>query len=295
MMKDRVAAGFWCLLVAGVALHPAAFGQTAIDDKCSKLAKKMESPDYEQRWDALFGYAALGSTAPCVVPAIARALADPEFKLRTAASDVLGKFGPSAKAAVPALVKAIATKEDLAHPAYTHALASIDDPAWPAVPLLIEELHGEAYRRIAIEALGKLGPRAKAAIPELIRILKLKKDNQCASSFFGTAQFTGTCAEDAAIALGEIGPEAAAAVPTLIELMNSPYPDFMVVVEDMAKMAQGQPVPIRDEAFLKEKQNEIEWHVEKVETALLRIHTPEAVKAVEQYRKHKGLPASKPN
>lgn len=265
-------------------MNSAAWGKTATDRQCAKLSEQLKSSESKQRSAALSGLAALGSTVPCVVPVIAGALVDPEIDMRITASRKLDQFGPSAKAAVPALVKAIGQKDDPAHFEYVFALASIDDPAWPSVPLYIEALQDELLRPSAIEALGKLGPRAKAAIPELIKILQLKTHNQCLfstySSHYGTFhEYFENCAEFAAIALGQIGPDAASAVPTLIELMNSPYPYLASSPRDLGKQVTAH------DKMRATNMEEMRQHVDKVVTALLRIHTSEALKAVEQYQK----------
>src|SRR5205823_4902352 len=60
-------------------------------------------------------------------------------------------------------------------------------------------------RQKAALALGKMGPKAKAAVPALIDALKDKKDR--------VRRFS-------AKALGDVGPEAKAAVPALIEALR---------------------------------------------------------------------------
>ena len=61
-------------------------------------------------------------------------------------------------------------------------------------------------RRNAAQALGNVGPEAKAAVPALTETLKDKDDFVC---------------QCAAYALGNIGPEAKAAVPALTEATQS--------------------------------------------------------------------------
>ena len=78
-------------------------------------------------------------------------------------------------------------------------------------------------RRHAAYALGKLGPRAKAAIPALIRHLGDK-------DAFAQAQ--------CAWALGEIGPIARSALPTLEKMLEEKR-HAMVVREAIGKIRAG--------------------------------------------------------
>ena len=65
------------------------------------------------------------------------------------------------------------------------------------------------YRRRALQALGKIGPAAKEAVPEILEMLKERATSDAAFD-----------------ALGEIGPAASEALPALVKLVNnedSPY------------------------------------------------------------------------
>jgi len=88
-------------------------------------------------------------------------------------------------------------------------ILSVIKPIPPKIQLLISALRSEdsGVRRQAVEALGKIGADAKAAVLALIMVLKDKYE-------------LIEVREQAAAALGKIGPAAKAAVPALIKVLN---------------------------------------------------------------------------
>lgn len=141
----------------------------------------------EAMWVRVFAAGALGHvrTHPdAAVAALVGALDDKEWNMRQAAAQALAVIGPDAKAAVPALLAGLCDKKNSpmtlgSRPAegpprvveaMTKALAAIGEPA---VPVLIEAVgHDDKYvRGGAIDALGDIGPPAKAAIPFLEKVL----------------------------------------------------------------------------------------------------------------------------
>ena len=102
------------------------------------------------------------------------------------------------------------------------ALAKIGPPA---VPALIKALKNgkKKIRAHAAEALGKIGPKARAAVPALVQELRNQGDgkdtiaiNIGENAFF---RYPGPRSR-AATALGQIGPEAKAAVPALAQVLK---------------------------------------------------------------------------
>ncbi len=149
---------------------------------------------------------ALGALGPAAVPALSEALKHPSDDTRWSAASALGELGPAAEPAIPALVETIREGRAL-HPA-VRALGQIGPAAAVAVPDLLDcyvtvvmvQNHGvfrnnvleslvaigpaavprliEALDRplhqgsdVAIEALGKIGPAARDALPVLIQFL----------------------------------------------------------------------------------------------------------------------------
>ncbi len=92
---------------------------------------------------------------------------------RLRAVNELAALGPRARAASPALFQGL--KDELLCGAAANALVKVEAPSEQVVPALLDCMtdpagHGRAD---VVEALGDLGPRAKAAVPKL---LKLRSD-----------------------------------------------------------------------------------------------------------------------
>ena len=103
------------------------------------------------------------------------------------------------------LISALRSENSSIRQRAAEALGKIGPEAKAAVPGLIEALKDEAVRWKAGEALGKIGPGAKAAVPALIEALKDEKEY---------------IRREVVEALGKIGPGAKAAVPALIKALK---------------------------------------------------------------------------
>ncbi len=144
---------------------------------------------------------ALGSFGPdaaTAVPLLIRTLHDPEPRIRWFAIEALALIGPTAKAAVPALIEALRSK-DVAAAGIIRGIGMF----------MFGEMDDGPIRLIAAEALGRIGPDAKAAIPDLIAAMG-DPDSRVRA--------------EAARALGGIGPDAAAAIPDLVRLLTRSHP-----------------------------------------------------------------------
>ena len=90
-----------------------------------------------------------------------------------------------------------------------HALGQIGEPATDAVPALIARLNKNKGRSRddaeVIEALMRIAPRRKEAVPGLRAILREPPSNPCRIH--------------AVVALGKMGPDAKEAVPDLIKML----------------------------------------------------------------------------
>jgi len=164
--------------------------------------------------------AAFGPEAKAAVPDLVEALDQGDLGVMNA----LARIGPDAAPAVPLLAKQF-RKEECLHgkmgtflygrysgPMY--ALVRIGAASVPELVKALEEPGGE-YHPCAAEALGEIGPPAKAAVPALIRELqlpRLKLDFQDTQAQARRRQ--------AVIALGRIGPAAAPAIPALNALFD---------------------------------------------------------------------------
>jgi HEAT repeat protein len=87
--------------------------------------------------------------------------------VRVQAAITLGEIGPQAAEAVPALFEAL--KDPKVHDASMKALEKIGFDSKVAIPELIEALKYDDLRAYAAKALLEVGP---AAVPELIRALE---------------------------------------------------------------------------------------------------------------------------
>jgi HEAT repeat protein len=220
---------------------------------------------------------ALANMGPDVVPVLVVALTNRSDDICAGAAEALGRLGPKAKAAIPDLIYAlnnrdavretvfaalarVGPKDKAPIPDLIYALDREDSPRAKAiealarvgpdaVPLLIEALsadYGEddeftnrSYSSGAAAALGKMGTRARAAIPALIKALQdqpegLRRRAAEALGEMGPEAKTAVPAliqtlqnqedrarEEAVEALGKIGPEAAPAVPALVKLLKT--------------------------------------------------------------------------
>jgi tetratricopeptide (TPR) repeat protein len=113
------------------------------------LLQLAKSEDSRVRVTAVGGLAELGAAAVSAVPALAEALKDKDLNVRYFAAGALKKIGPAAAPAVPALIVALST-----HPA--------TEPGLEGPPRYYKDA-----RTVAAEALGAIGPPARAAAPRL--------------------------------------------------------------------------------------------------------------------------------
>jgi PAS domain S-box-containing protein len=169
------------------------------------------------------------------------------------------------------LISALCSKDSNVRRQAAEALGNIGPEAKAAVPALIESLKDgeEGVREAAAKSLGKIGPEAKAAVQALIEMLK-DEDKYV----------LGAATE----ALGYIGIEAKAAVPTLIGALKDPDIDFRrLAARTLGKIGPEAKaaVPALVEA-LKDNDGNVRWFTAE---ALKKINTPEAKKALEKYKK----------
>jgi HEAT repeat protein len=146
---------------------------------------------------------------------LGEALRDPDPDRRGAAADLVGqvgdKLGPGAADLVDGLVKALrGDGPALVRARAAQALGRLGPEARAAAPALGEALDDadSSVRHSAAFALGRLGRGAEAAVPALVATLRKKED--------------GLLRARAAAALEAFGPAAAAAVGPLVEALKDP-------------------------------------------------------------------------
>lgn len=129
--------------------------------------------DEDQRAEALEAFSSLGPRAAKAVPRLIEMLEDPEKSLQVTAAEALGNMGKAGFAAIPALEKAVAQKyEDLSLEAI-YTLRKFGPKAAVSTKTLVAALKRDRLIRwSAVGTLGLFGEGAKAAAPELVKVLK---------------------------------------------------------------------------------------------------------------------------
>lgn len=119
-----------------------------------------------------FGAMALGKVGAAAVPGVTGLLHDTNSLVRAAAAQALGRIGPKASQSLPELKPLIQDKNAAVRAEAVQALGRIGKET--AVPMLIELLSTNItdVREAAFDALGEMGPAAKAALPALTEILR---------------------------------------------------------------------------------------------------------------------------
>ena len=108
---------------------------------------------------------------------------------------------------LPQLVEALKDQEDFVCEAAADALGRMGPAAVKALPQLVEALkEEEILRKSAADALGEMGPAAVEALPQLVEALKDDKEEMVR--------------EAAADALGKMGQAAVEALPQLVEALK---------------------------------------------------------------------------
>ena len=236
--------------------HPAIYALGAVGPEAKPamplLIEMLRHENQQNRWEACRALGAIGPEAKGAVPELLRllgegvassrqnaaaalgrigpvigeqgingligALDDRQGAVREAAAIALGRLGPPAKAAAPALEKALQRAEFEAKVPIAKAIWQITGDADRIVPLLARELETIEAGLSAAEALGEMGPAARAAVPQLIRALE-HRDYETRAAV--------------AHALGRIGPEARPAIPALRKRLE----DNEAEVRDAAREA----------------------------------------------------------
>jgi hypothetical protein len=141
------------------------------------LTDALSDPDRMVRFDAALSLKEMGPAASNAVPALDRVVAytgtGPEtnnlFFLRAAAAVALGKIGPAATNALLALQAALHESNAYLRGQSAVAIWRISGDVDTTLPVLLHEMPGttEASKWDWIIALGEMGPRAQAAVPQL--------------------------------------------------------------------------------------------------------------------------------
>jgi HEAT repeat protein len=156
---------------------------------------------------------ALASAGAEAVPGLTEAVQSKKEGVVGRAARALGQIGAPAKKAVPALIERLKTnkgksRDDAEVIEALMKIAPRSTEALSAFRVIVREPPANPSRVHAVVALGKMGPKAKEAVPDLIKVVgeAPRKD--------GFLRF------HAATSLGQMGAEAKEAVPALVKLLG---------------------------------------------------------------------------
>jgi HEAT repeat protein len=200
---------------------------TAARDASSVLVQIImdKTRDERVRYVAAYALTRVRPSGEQTVAVLVPLLQENDREMRMLAVASLGAIGPEATEAVPPLLKQYKKEDDSGRIQIIHSLGNIASDK--AVPILIEALKdktksGRSFvREASATALGQIGPKAKAAVPDLISTLEDPEPS---------------IRRAAAIALGNIGSDAKEAVPILERLLNDPE----LPVSSSARSALGR-------------------------------------------------------
>jgi HEAT repeat protein len=185
-------------------------------------------PDVQKMLEK-FGIAAL--------PSYLKALESENPVVKQLAADQIGKLGPAGREAAAALSVTLRDKDKAVRTASADALEKIGKGVVQTLVMLLKD-PDPATRAQAIETIGELGPKAKAATPDLqkaladkdgiVRLqaaLALKKLGDAKDSLTDLVKLLddpdGRVRKIAAASLEEVGPDAKPAVPGLTRMLRS--------------------------------------------------------------------------
>jgi HEAT repeat protein len=152
--------------------------QTAVANQAiPALTDALSDKDRMVRFDTALSLEEMGPAASNAVPALTRVVAytgtgsetNDLFYLRAAAAVALGKIGPAATNALPALRAALHESDDYLRGQSAVAIWRISGDVDTTLPVLLHEMPAtvEDSKWDWIIAVGEMGPRAKAAVPQL--------------------------------------------------------------------------------------------------------------------------------
>jgi HEAT repeat protein len=181
-----------------------------------ELVRLARSADRSGRLAALAALGRIGPAAEQAVRDLRKILGNERNdELRRQAAWALGAIGPAARAALPDLRDLLAHRSVNVRVAAAEALWQVGQDAGPVVRILRDELKraapGSHARGLVASALGRVGPPARAALPDLLEVIK---------------DPDAFCRSQAVLALGSLGPateKSAQAVVRTFQRDPQPY------------------------------------------------------------------------
>lgn len=157
----------------------------------------------------------IGDDAREAIPDLIALLGDSDSRVRESAAKALGAFTTLDKTAVAPLVELFS--EDIRTSfAAGYAAGAVAKTGKAGVGRLVTALRDSSsgVRKYAARGLGLIGPDAKEALPQLVRLLKTDRDTDVR--------------REAATALGRIGTDTEESLVTLIDLVKSRNKDLLL-------------------------------------------------------------------
>ncbi len=158
------------------------FGHRA-EGLSSTVAKLVGHQQVDIRASAIDALTAIQPDKTQLVQQLIEALDDADAEVRRVSAQHLGELGADAQAAVPKLFSMLKSEQD--SDIASGALREIDAAPIEAIPLLIESL-GSEDRRVnfySVSLLGKIGPPAREALPQLEKLLEASSSSGRSSDF----------------------------------------------------------------------------------------------------------------
>lgn len=182
-------------------------GAAAVPGLASAIKDGDQSGKETAAWALARIAAKVGEQARAAVPALGTALRSKDGILAAEAGRALGAIGA---AAVPELVEALKDGDPAARLHAARAVAKIGPAAkatsGPLLDVLKKSRAMPQVQDACMDALGALGPAAKTAVPELLKL--------------GEARRKALDLPRLLVALGRIGPSAKEAVPFLTDVLD---------------------------------------------------------------------------
>lgn len=210
------------LVMIGVPAIPAALPLLDFNEE-------LDGADEAQTWAQ--GAAIFSGIGKPAVPVLIEAVKDP--KKFWGATAALRQIGPEAVDAVPTLLKLAEDATKRSRVVFT--LVGIAPTQPDAVAFLVDVVrNGEGFdRRNAIQALGKIGPPAAAAVPVLRERLRAHWDGPARVAYAGENY------QETIEAVGSIGPAAKDAIPELQQALRHPYEYIRAAAASALRKIEG--------------------------------------------------------
>lgn len=142
-------------------------------DPVAVLIAQLSDPDHELRIDATDALREIGPAAAAAIPELSKALRDRHPTLRQASARALGDLGDGSPAVLTGLQESLKDPELSVQLAAAWSLQKLDPGGKQYVPLLVDTMRsGEGG---TIVAVGNLGPSADWAVPTLTTLLNYRR------------------------------------------------------------------------------------------------------------------------